>query len=119
MKRPFNWTLSQLFASLSLILGLGLLIVALLISFGTSVSVEATVTALVLMLISLIFLHPVPLKILAPMIGLISLSAGYATYFSTQHSWLASVLAVVIVAGLISYGFSLRRSLKRRHSQWY
>lgn len=119
MKKSFNWTLSNLFAALLLVLGLGLLIVAVLMSFGTHISVEAVATALILLLVGLIFLHPAPLTILAPAIGLISLSAGYATYFSTQHSWIASLLAVLIVAVIVSYGFSLRRTLKRRHSQWY
>lgn len=119
MKKSFTWTLSNLFATLLLVLGVGLLLVALLMSFGTRIGVEAAATALVLMLVGLIFLHPVPIKVLAPMIGIISLSAGYATYFSAQHSWLAAGLAVLIVAAIVSYGFSLRRTLKRRHSQWY
>jgi len=119
MKKSFTWTLSNLFATLLLVLGVGLLLVALLMSFDTRIGVEGAVTALVLLLVGLVFMHPVPLKILAPMIGIISLSAGYATYFSSQHSWLASILAVLITAGIVSYGFSLRRTLKRRHSQWY
>ncbi|BDZ29802.1 hypothetical protein RA086_01320 [Lactiplantibacillus sp. WILCCON 0030] len=119
MKKTFVWTLSNLFATLLLVLGLGLLIVALIISFGSRLGIEATVTALVLMLAGLVYLHPVPFKILVPMIGIISLGAGYATYFSAQQSWLASILAVLIVAAIISYGFSLRRTMKRRHSQWF
>jgi len=116
-KKRFEWTLSNLFATLLLIVGLGLILWLLITSFGTRLSVEAAVTAGVLLLAGLAFLHPTPFSVLAPMIGLISLSAGYATYFST-HSGLSALVAVAIMVGILSYGFNLRQALRRRHSQW-
>jgi uncharacterized membrane protein HdeD (DUF308 family) len=116
-KKRFEWTLSNLFATLLLIVGIGLLLWLLITSFGTRLSVEAAVTAGVLLLAGLIFLHPTPVTILAPMIGIISLSAGYATYFSA-HSWFSALVAVIIMVAILSYGFNLRQALRRRHSSW-
>ena len=116
-KKRFDWTLSNLFAALLLVVGIGLLLWLLITSFGTRLSVEAAVTAGVLLLAGLVFLHPTPVTILAPMIGLISLSAGYATYFSA-HSWFSALVAIVMMVAILSYGFNLRQALRRRHSSW-
>ncbi|VDG31695.1 hypothetical protein [Lactobacillus sp. CBA3605] [Lactiplantibacillus mudanjiangensis] len=113
------WTLNRYFATSLLVIGSGLILWALLTSFGTLLSVEATVTAGVLGIAALAFLQPAPLSVLAPTIAIISLSAGYATFFSTNTvAWGSAILAIVMMAGILSYGFNLRQALRRRHSQW-
>lgn len=115
----FSWTLSNLFATLLLGLGVIVTLVALIISFGTMTSVEAVVTAAGLWIVGVIFLHPAPVAILIPVIGLVSLAAGYASYFSSPHSWLGAMIAVIITAVIVSYGLSLRKTIRNRHSKWY
>ena len=119
MKKSFSWTLSNGFAALLLTVGTVLAIITLSISFGTSISVDAMVTAAVLWLAGAVFLHPTPAKILLPIIVFTSLSLGYATFFSTAGSWLLAVLATLITAAITSYGFSLRKTIRQRHSRWY
>lgn len=119
MKKHIDWTLSNLFAALLLILGLGLLLVAVITSFGTKISIDAVITAAVLLLAGIIYLHPAPFSILAPTIGIVSLSAGYVSYFSSPHQWWLAILATLVMAALLSYGFSLRKTLRQRHSSWY
>ncbi len=118
-KKRFSWTLSNSFATLLLILGIGLTLWALVTSFGTTLSVDAVVTAAGLWIVGVIFLHPAPLSVLAPVIGLTSLAAGYASYFSSPRSWLGALVAVVVTAIIVSYGFSLRKTIRQRHSRWY
>jgi len=119
-KKPFTWTLNNLFAALLLLVGSGLAVTTLIVSFGSRLSVDAIVTAAILGLVALIFLHPAPLMILAPVILLISIGSGYATYFSTStHPWLMTALAVIITASIVSYGLRLRQTIRKRHSRWY
>jgi len=119
-KKPFTWTLNNLFAALLLLVGSGLAVTTLIVSFGSRLSVDAIVTAAILGLVALIFLHPAPLMILAPVILLISIGSGYATYFSTSpHSWLMTALAIIITASIVSYGLRLRQTIRKRHSRWY
>ncbi|MFC6182508.1 hypothetical protein [Lactiplantibacillus daowaiensis] len=118
MTSKFTWTLSHLFATLLLIIGSGLLLWTLSTNFGTHLSVDATVTAGMLGLAGLVFLHPIPFNILAPAIGIISLTLGYATFYSTAHSWLSASIAVIVMVAILSYGFNLRRALRQRHNQW-
>lgn len=117
--KPFTWSWLNLFALLLLIIGIGLAAVTLITSFGSAVSVDTVVTAAVLLLAGVVFLHPAPLAILAPVIALVSLGAGYASYYSTPHSWLVAILATIITAAIAGYGFSLRKTIRQRHSQWY
>lgn len=119
MKKTFTWSVSNGFAVLLLTVGTILAITTLGISFGSPISVDAMVTAAALWLAGVVFLHPAPVRILIPVITLVSLSLGYATYFSTSGSWLLAILATIITAGIISYGFSLRKTIRQHHSHWY
>ena len=119
MMKRITWTLSNGFATLLLVVGTLLALLTLITSFGTAISVDAMVTAAVLCLAGVVFLHPAPAKILLPIVGLASLSIGYATYFSTAGSWLYATLATIITAVIISYGFSLRKTIRQHHSHWY
>ena len=119
MKKAFTWSLSNGFATLLLTVGTVLAIVTLSISFGSPISVDTMVTAAALWLAGVVFLHPAPAKILIQVIVLASLSLGYATYFSTAGSWLLAVLAAIITASIVSYGFSLRKTIRQHHSHWY
>ncbi|AVK61732.1 hypothetical protein C5Z25_08050 [Lactobacillus sp. CBA3605] len=118
-KQPFHWSISNLFATVLLVVGAGLLVIALLTQFGTRLSVEATVTAAILFLAGLIFFKPTPFWLLISTISLISLCTGYAAYFSTPYTWLGAIIATVVMAGIVSYGFNLGQVMKRRRSRWY
>lgn len=119
MKTRFSWTLSNCFAILLLLLGVILTSWALITSFGTRISVDAVVTAAGLWIVGVIFLHPAPISILIPAIALVSLGAGYASYYSSPHSWLGAIVAVLITGAILSYGLSLRKTIRQRHSHWY
>lgn len=118
-KKRFAWNLSNSFATLLLGLGVLLALWALITSFGTITSVDAIVTAAGLGIVGIIFLHPAPVSILAPVIGCVSLAAGYASYFSSPHSWIGAGIAVILTAVIVSYGFSLRKAIRQRHSHWF
>ncbi|WP_225422757.1 hypothetical protein [Lactiplantibacillus garii] len=119
MTKKRFWTLSNSFATLLLIVGTVVALWALATSFGTITSVDAVVTAAGLWLVGVIFLHPAPISVLIPVIGLVSLGAGYASYYSSPHSLLGALIAVVITALIVSYGLSLRKTIRQRHSKWY
>ncbi|WP_338208038.1 hypothetical protein [Lactiplantibacillus paraxiangfangensis] len=118
-KKHFSWTLSNSFAALLLVVGAIVALWALITNFGTTVSVDAVVTAAGLWIVGLIFLHPAPINILIPVIIFVSVGAGYAGYFSSPHSWLGAAVATLLTALIVSYGFSLRKTIRQRHSNWY
>ncbi|MFB9769632.1 hypothetical protein [Lactiplantibacillus modestisalitolerans] len=117
--KRFFWTLSNCFALLLFIIGSLLALGGLWLSFGSSISVDAVIAAAVLWIAAVIFLHPAPVFLLVPVIIAVSLGAGYASYYSSPHSWLGALIAVILTGAITSYGLSIRKAIRRRHSNWF